>query len=268
MKVLSLTLSALLLLVPFGALAEDMPISYLVDRPTLLGNAPTGTVLTFELHLDSGCTSAVHSETIAVGDPDLLIEQVDLLRVQGGPRPPRVARLNLTLTNVLPQLSFFLRVTGPGISPIGRLCQPQPLFFTVSPPSFPTGLIVLQDEISCPSGFTQVSSYNDKFLVGSATAGITGGSNAHSHEVGTFTVSSHTHSFTTGTESDGRYLTANEPGAPFDRICGGDGSCPVKRWPHTHSGTTGASGPVTVTGTSAAADSRPEFKTIILCKKN
>lgn len=224
-----------------------------------LRNAPAGTLLTFELHTDSTCTSAVHTETIVIENPNHLIEQVNLTQVQGGPPPPSVARLNFTLTNVTPQPAFFLEVTGTGISPIGQICQPQPLFFTEPP--VPSGLIVLQDETSCPPGFTLLTSYNNEFLVGASTPGVTGGSNTHTHPAGSFAGPSHSHT-----------IPANQPiwGQQFGGANGRlvTASAAENNANATHAPPSGAAGDGPITGTSAAADSRPEFKTILLCKKD
>lgn len=250
------TLFAALLFAPAVALAGDMPVTYVVNRSLLVRNAPAGTLLTFELHTDSTCTSAVHTETIVIENPNHLIEQVNPVQVQGGPPPPSVARLNFTLTNVTPQPAFFLEVTGTGISPIGQSCQPQPLFFTE--PLVPSGIIVLQDETSCPPGYTLLVSHNNKVLVAADTAGISGGSNTHAHGAGSYAAPIHTH----GTGSYAVAPTTTHGGG----CCGGGLSNPPATTPVSGTSAPGGDGPIT--GTSAAADSRPEFKTILLCKKD
>ena len=118
----------------------------------------------------------------------------------------------------------------------------------------PSGAIILWTGSSCPAGYTRVSAMDGKFLVSSSTYNpVSGGSNTHSHSGGPF-------SGTTSNESDNTYLSV-QSGYPNDRIAGGDGTAPVRHWSHTHtySGSTGSTG---------SADSRPEFATVLLCKKD
>ena len=126
----------------------------------------------------------------------------------------------------------------------------------------PSGSIMLWDGIACPAGYTQVTSFNDRFLVASNAAGIIGGSDQHSHDAGSYRGPSHTHNVTishagwTGdiinpahnlnTHDDGQERGTNVD-RTFTSAPGGDGS---------------------ITGTSGVADSRPAFVTIVLCKKN
>lgn len=118
----------------------------------------------------------------------------------------------------------------------------------------PPGAILLWTGTSCPAGYTRFAGLDGKFLVaGSSYNAAAGGSNTHSHSGASV-------SGTTSNESNNTYLSV-EGGYPNDRIAGGDGSAPVRRWSHTHtfSGTTGSTG---------TADSRPEFATVLLCQKN
>lgn len=117
----------------------------------------------------------------------------------------------------------------------------------------PTGAIILWDGAECPSGFTLVTSYNDMFLVGSNIAGITGGSNGHTHDFSA-TVPPHTHPASTG---------------PPDRTDGANpGGHGHAEHMHRHPVTIDAGGGGTISGTSKPVDSRPPFKTIRLCKQN
>jgi len=108
-----------------GAAAENLPVTYTVNQQILKRDAAAGTLLTFELHGDSACSSSVHTETLPLQDPALLIEQIRLMRVRGGARPPKVARFRFVLAGVTAAPPLFLRVSGAGISPIGGECQPQ-----------------------------------------------------------------------------------------------------------------------------------------------
>ncbi len=140
----------------------------------------------------------------------------------------------------------------------------------------PSGAIILWDGASCPAGYTRVINYDDRFLVGSSTAGTTGGSNTHDHGGATgshvltvaempshqHTTPAHFHAITmvgqwTGNTTGLQLRTANAnsagsfntdtDGAGTSGAMGGDGG-------HTH--------------TIAPADSRPAFRTVLLCKKD
>lgn len=139
----------------------------------------------------------------------------------------------------------------------------------------PSGGIIMWSGTNIPDGWalcdgTQgTPDLRDRFIVGAGgvyARGNTGGSTTHTHDAGSYAASSHTHGFTTGNESDGRYLTAESSGTP-DRICGGDGSCPVKRWPHTHSGTTNSGGGGAIAGTSGQASSLPPYYALAFIMK-
>lgn len=112
----------------------------------------------------------------------------------------------------------------------------------------PPGSIILWDQsTTCPNGFARVSSYDGRFLLAASTPGHEGGSNTHSHGVGTFTAPEHRHAL-----------------EPWDRV-----QPPVD---DNAGGTdfnarTGLAGGGTMTGTSGETDSRPEFTSILLCRK-
>jgi len=123
----------------------------------------------------------------------------------------------------------------------------------------PSGAILLSDGGACPAGYTRLASYDDKFLVASDAAGTTGGADAHTHGAGTYSGQNHTHS------------------VPFsgwtgENINGQRGQ--IVGWTTTNlaaftaDNTTGPASQGAITGTSASADSRPAFRTILLCKKN
>ena len=126
----------------------------------------------------------------------------------------------------------------------------------------PSGAIILWDGTACPSGYSRLASYDDRFLVGSATAGIGGGSNTHTHGAGSYTTPNHTHSvpnagwpWAEGSPpvSTGTLVTFSQSG--HDQHSTGNQ-------------TTGSGGGGAISGSSALADSRPAFKTILLCKKD
>ena len=132
----------------------------------------------------------------------------------------------------------------------------------------PIGAIVLWTGAACPAGYTRLSSMDNKFLVsGSAFNPAAGGSNTHSHGAGSYAGPSHTHTVSSkGWGSPGVNNTSNPPG--WIRLMnagswGGsiDGSLDTNK-------ETSAAGTGSVTGTSASADSRPEFATVLLCQRN
>lgn len=124
----------------------------------------------------------------------------------------------------------------------------------------PTGAIILWNSGSCPAGYTRLSAYDGKFLVGSATSGSSGGSNTHMHSAGSYAGPVHTHSVphngwtSNGSGTDMSVLAMGKNGEAYARP--------------TTSNVSGPSGAGPVSGTSALADSRPEFMTILLCQKD
>lgn len=121
----------------------------------------------------------------------------------------------------------------------------------------PSGAVILWTSTACPTGYTRLSTLDGKFLVsGSAFSAAAGGSNSHTHSAGSFSAASHSHSGTTSSPVSGAFSD------------GGSGDRSYSSGSHTHNLTTSASGALPVSGTSAAADSRPEFATVILCQKD
>ena len=123
----------------------------------------------------------------------------------------------------------------------------------------PSGAIILWDGGACPSAYTRLTSYDDKFLVGSGTAGITGGSNTHTHDAGTFAGAGHTHSISdvsTGIGWNAQHGIGGVSGS--NAVVSSEFQSVIAE----------AGGGGSFSGTSAPADSRPAFKTILLCKKD
>jgi len=137
----------------------------------------------------------------------------------------------------------------------------------------PSGAIILWNGGSCPAGYTRLSAYDGKFLMGSATAGDSGGSNTHTHGAGSYAGPGHTHQMDSGSVYAEKHVN---PAGMGDAVFihangflgatgGGEGGGTVV---NAVKNQTTASGTGSVTGTSASADSRPEFMTILLCKKD
>lgn len=124
----------------------------------------------------------------------------------------------------------------------------------------PTGGIILWDGVSCPAGYVRVSTYDDKFLLGAATAGTSGGSATHAHGPGTYAGPSHTHTVPATQAVWGMTAASSADNGKMNTL-GGYGRATIDA-------STSASGTGAVTGTSASTDSRPPFLSILLCKKN
>ncbi len=123
----------------------------------------------------------------------------------------------------------------------------------------PTGAMFLWESGDCPTGYSLVTAYNDRFVVASGIAGVTGGSASHTHRPGTYVVPGHTHSAGgAGSATDRRWVDDNSGGD--DHWVSGEN--------HTHSFTVGASDPMAIGGTSGTTDSRPPYVTLKLCRKN
>ena len=112
-----------LLALPVAAWAVDVPVMYNVDA-SALKSAVAGTMLTFELHATSACSSAVLSQAVASENVSL-ISKLKAFRVSGGPKPPKVNQLLQVLTGAPSESVYYLKVTGTGITPVGGACQLQ-----------------------------------------------------------------------------------------------------------------------------------------------
>lgn len=122
----------------------------------------------------------------------------------------------------------------------------------------PSGLILMFDS-ACPTGWTRVSAWDNKFVRGAAAYGGTGGAATHTH---TYAVHAHGHTHAVGTLA--------VAGASGSVTIGGAGTAFAKA-AHTHVG-----GALTNTdafvnalaGTSDAASSLPAYVDVIFCKKD
>jgi len=111
----------------------------------------------------------------------------------------------------------------------------------------PVGAIILWDQSNvCPVGFVRVGTFDGMFLVGGDVVGITGGAINHAHGAGNLTGPAHTHN----------HVAWNGSPNPVDDNSGGT----------DYNNTTGPAVGGAVGGTTALADGRPPFMTILLCR--
>jgi hypothetical protein len=127
------SLLAILLLVPSTVRALDVPTRYLVQDAPLRAGAPSGTNLTFDLFDDAACTSMVASQVVAI-DAVTVVSRLKSLVPRGGTRPPKSDELLLTIAGAPEDGPLYLRVTGPGVTPIGTACQVQAAGPVAAPP--------------------------------------------------------------------------------------------------------------------------------------
>ena len=119
-------LALALVLTSPAAWADDAPVNYTVVRRDLRMNTFSTDLLTFEIHGTSACDNALHTELIAAGNLDIVWDRVSTFRIrQQSPKHPTAARLHVVLNPPDGIRGRYLRVTGPGINPIGGDCQVQ-----------------------------------------------------------------------------------------------------------------------------------------------
>lgn len=136
--------------------------------------------------------------------------------------------------------------------------------------------VILMCKGSCPAGYKKVSELDGKFLVGGSSYNSNaGGKNTHDHEVGSYKSANHSHklaitqpgwSITHTYESELPWVMGVIEG-PGNTLVIGAGSqyrYGMNTKLKTYTETTGGD---VIEGTSASADSRPEFATIVLCEK-
>jgi hypothetical protein len=124
----------------------------------------------------------------------------------------------------------------------------------------PSGLIALFDGGGCPAGWTRVAQLDGKFLVGGSSYNpAAGGSNTHAHSAGSYAAPSHVHAMPS-VDCMGWNAPPGGPGVCCEQNA-------VRGASFVGSVTQNAGGGA-ITGTSSSADSRPEFATVLLCKKD
>lgn len=118
----------------------------------------------------------------------------------------------------------------------------------------PSGAVFFMVSGSCPAWTSDVSStYVDRFVRISATAGVQAGADTHTHTAGSFAAPLHTHSITTD--------AANEA----NTVGGGTGASGVAA-AHTHDGTTDSGGNGALSGISASGSTVPAYISMKACQ--
>jgi hypothetical protein len=125
MKAAAAFLATALLLLPVGARAADLPVSYTVEAKPLKA-AIAGTMLSFELYSDSACTTLVQSVPVAVENVSLLVA-LKQVTPKNDTKLPNTVELRTTLAGVTPASSLYLKVTdgGGAVVPVAGACQAQ-----------------------------------------------------------------------------------------------------------------------------------------------
>lgn len=156
---------------------------------------------------------------------------------------------------------------------------------------FPAGTVMPFFQAAAPTGWTMVTTHNNKMLrVINTAGGGSGGSDSpilmnkvpsHTHAFTGDAVAAHTHGFTTGNNSVDHTHLYSAPTGHWGSVSAGGVSLDVgavsaasggQSQSHTHSGTTNSGGAHTPTGTNAAnasaANWTPLYIDMILCSKN
>ena len=134
----------------------------------------------------------------------------------------------------------------------------------------PAGAIILWDGAGCPTGWTLLTSYDDKFLIGSGTAGTTGGDNNSKTPAGTNAAeTSHTHSTTVARDNWGGADAGSSSGRLTTTLATAEAVLDAATADRSFTSGGGASHNHAFTGTAdTGSNNRPAFKTIKLCKKD
>ena len=129
----------------------------------------------------------------------------------------------------------------------------------------PSGIIVMVSGASCPNGYTRFAALDNKFLVAGSTYNpAAGGSNTHTHTAGSYTAPAHSH--TLSRTAWGLNNNFAQAGAVAIQENGDTGQ--ALGGAANSEATTSTAGGGSISGASGAADSRPEFATVLLCQKN
>ena len=124
MHLTKLTAMLAALLVGTAAAAEPVVVEYFVDRKALKAFTATD-VLAFELYEDDSCSVAIGTYPLFGGDEYANFFVDKRHRVLGAGRVAKAVRIHAVIDAPVMGQAPYLRVTGPGITPVGDECQLQ-----------------------------------------------------------------------------------------------------------------------------------------------
>ncbi|MFN8543482.1 MAG: hypothetical protein U0807_04670 [Candidatus Binatia bacterium] len=104
--------------------AADVKVSYLADAKAFKA-AVAGTPLTFSLFTDASCSGTAAATQVVNAEATQVLEQLKRITPKGGTKAPATARIEHVLSGVMPVPTFYLQVTGTGVTPVGGACQLQ-----------------------------------------------------------------------------------------------------------------------------------------------
>ncbi len=113
------------LLTASAATAEPVVVEYLIHQKAFKAGATGTDTLAFELYEDESCTTQIGSYPVFVNDPYLHFFIDKRQAVAGAPKLPRAIRIHAAIDAPTTASAPYLMVTGPGVAPMGEVCQLQ-----------------------------------------------------------------------------------------------------------------------------------------------
>ncbi|MGH7287571.1 MAG: hypothetical protein ACREI8_06080, partial [Myxococcota bacterium] len=105
--------------------AEPIQVEYFVDQKTFKKGVTATSVLEFELYADEDCTIQIGHYPIFATDPYAHFFIDKKQRIRRGPKQRKAVRIRAVIDAPTTLEAPYLRVSGPGIQPIGEECQLQ-----------------------------------------------------------------------------------------------------------------------------------------------
>ncbi len=125
LRVLPAFVIAIVVAMPSDGLAADMRVQYDVEDRPFKSQVNSSSLLTFALYSDPACTVEVMNQELTADELDY-VEIVKFRKIRGKANVPRLARINVLMSAVASaSTELYLKVTGTGIVPSVRACQPQ-----------------------------------------------------------------------------------------------------------------------------------------------
>src|SRR5512144_2736755 len=122
-RLLSLALAGVL--VAASAAAEPIAVEYFALRSAFKKGTTSTDVLQFDLYSDSSCTTLIDSESLFASDALISVYIDKQQKIKGGAPLPKAVRIQGVIDGPTTSTAPYLRVTGPGIQPVGGECQLQ-----------------------------------------------------------------------------------------------------------------------------------------------